>query len=143
MSAPSLGWPDVSDELGPRHTIIDFLLDDGVRLQALVAEARAFADEGFVAAARRPFAAFAHRLERHMRLEERVVLPLLPASAAAETERLLQDHARLRRHVATAQRHLDAGRAAAFARTAARLGDANRRHERREHRLYAPARARI
>jgi hypothetical protein len=133
----------VSDEYAPRRTIVDYLFDDAEKLDALVAEARAFGDEGFLDAARSSFAALARRLDRHMRLEEHAVLPRLPASASRRAAVLRREHGRLRSLVHLAQQLLDDGDGATFARAVGRLGDANRRHERKERRLFASVREEI
>ena len=139
-SSSTPGWPDPSGEFGPRDSIVAYLLADASRLEAELAEARAYADEGFLAAARKPFAAYTRRLERHIRLAERAVLPRLPARLAEDAATLRLDHDHLRARVEVCARWLDARNAASFARAIGRLSEANRRHEHRERRILAPAR---
>ena len=131
-------WPDPVRELGPRPTVIDYLFEDAATVEAQLDDCQLLVDDGAFDFVRRRFAALAQRLERHMRLEERVVLPQIARPLPA----IPREHARLRRLVATTQSLLDE-RPTCGGDALARLAKALHRHERSEHRLLARYRSRI
>jgi hypothetical protein len=65
----------VADGKGCARSVGHFLRDDQARLDELLAEAQALTGEGYLAAAQVAFECFALRLDRHLRLQTRGLLP--------------------------------------------------------------------
>jgi len=113
-------------------------LDDGcATMDALLADARMLARERLPGGARSALAQLGRRLDRHLRLDERVVLPMLEAQRGSRraTVALQREHARLRALVESASATVGRRDPKAFLETTRRLGERLERHHRRERRM--------
>ncbi len=123
------------DDRGMR-VVAGFLEAGCDAIDGLLADARMLARERLPGAARSALSQLGRRLDRHLRLDERVVFPMVEEQSGSRraTAALRREHARLRALVEEADAAVERRNPKAFLHTTAVLADRLRRHHRRERR---------
>ncbi|HEX9102202.1 MAG TPA: hemerythrin domain-containing protein [Polyangia bacterium] len=106
-------------------------------LDALLDDARTLARERLPGGARSALRQLERRLDRHLRLEEHIVFPLLEEQGGSRraTASLRREHRRLRALVDDAGAVVERRDPQPFLQTTRALGERLRRHHRRERRI--------
>jgi iron-sulfur cluster repair protein YtfE (RIC family) len=123
------------------HNVTEYLSWDHDGQEDVLLEARDALDGGDLVLAASRFDVYQERLLRHMRLEERILFPLVetltPQAALAVTE-MRHEHAVVRRYLATMRTALLASEVERFRHALDELGLILLAHEAREERLVYP-----
>lgn len=106
-------------------------------VDGLLADARTLARERLPGGARSALSQLERRLDRHLRLDERVLFPMLEAQRGSRRElaSLVREHQRLRALVGEAGAVVARSDPKAFLQTTRVLGERLGRHHRRERRI--------
>ena len=119
------------------RVVAGYLEDGRDTLDALLADARTLAGRGLPGGARSALSRLGRRLDRHLRLDERVLLPMLEeqGGSARVTASCKREHERLRALVDRADATVERRDPKAFLQTTRVLGERLSRHYRRERRM--------
>jgi hypothetical protein len=119
------------------RVVAGYLEDGRDTVEALLAESRALARRGLPGGARSALSQLERRLDRHLRLGERVLLPMLEEQGGTRRTlaSLRRDHQRLRALVDEAEAVVAQRDPRAFLQTTRVLGEQLERHHRREQRI--------
>jgi iron-sulfur cluster repair protein YtfE (RIC family) len=125
----------------PFHGVTEYLAWDHDAQEDALIEARDAVDAAAFVVALEHFDHYRSRLQRHMRLEERVLFPLVEAltpHAALAVAEMRHEHLHVQRLLAEARAALAASDAAAFHTAYDALGLVLLAHEAREERIVYP-----
>ncbi len=123
------------------HNVTEYLAWDHDAQEDLLLETRDAADRGDLASASSRYDAYERGLQRHMRLEERILFPLIEAvvpSVAGVVLDMRQEHGVVRRRLEAMRKALIAGDLDDFRRSYEALGWVLLAHEAREEKLLYP-----